>query len=64
MVMAKQAGLTPMDRNRMRRGLPPQDSKVLDLIHNPPKPPRDIYRCVQDYDPFADEHPYYDDDLD
>ena len=59
-----QVGLTPANANRLRRGLPMQDDRVLDLLRNPPKPPRDPYTCVQDYDPFADEPSYFDDDLD
>lgn len=45
----------PAERNRMRLGVPMQNDRVLDLLRNPHKPPRDPYTCVQDYDPFADE---------
>lgn len=53
--MAEDTRATPARRNRVRLGLPMQNDRVLDLLRHPHKPPRDEYRCVQDYDPFADE---------
>lgn len=47
--------LAPKDRLRMRLGLAASHDRVVDLLRNPHKPPRDPYTCIQEYDPYADE---------